>query len=73
MARITISFKGTENDTELYEYWNSLEDKSVEIKNVLREEKKRREDRKKREASTNLDYEEKPTEKKERFNNILDF
>lgn len=37
MARkITISFKETTKDIELYSYLISLEDKSAEIKNILR-------------------------------------
>lgn len=38
MARkITISFKETTKDIELYSYLISLEDKSTEIKNIIRE------------------------------------
>ena len=38
MARkITISFKETTKDMELYSYLISLEDKSTEIKNIIRE------------------------------------
>lgn len=37
MARkITISFKETKKDIELYDFINSLDDKSAEIKNILR-------------------------------------
>lgn len=37
MARkITISFKETKKDLELFEYLSKLEDKSAEIKNLLR-------------------------------------
>ncbi|MDC4242085.1 hypothetical protein NE398_18275 [Clostridium tertium] len=37
MARkITISFKETTKDIELYSYLVSLEDKSTEIKNLIR-------------------------------------
>ena len=37
MARkITISFKETTKDIELYSYLISLEDKSTEIKNIIR-------------------------------------
>ena len=37
MARkITISFKETTKDIELYSYLVSLEDKSAEIKNIIR-------------------------------------
>lgn len=38
MARkITISFKETTKDIELYSYLVSLEDKSTEIKNIIRD------------------------------------
>lgn len=38
MARkISISFKETSKDIELYNYINSLEDKSSEIKSLLRQ------------------------------------
>lgn len=38
MARkITISFKETTKDIELYSYLIALEDKSTEIKNIIRE------------------------------------
>lgn len=38
MARkITVSFKETTKDIELYSYLVSLEDKSTEIKNIIRE------------------------------------
>ncbi|WP_161956031.1 hypothetical protein [Clostridium tertium] len=46
MARkITISFKETTKDIELYSYLISLEDKSTEIKNIIRKglEKKKSE------------------------------
>lgn len=46
MARkITISFKETTKDIELYSYLTSLEDKSTEIKNIIRKglEKKKAE------------------------------
>lgn len=33
---ITLSFKSTEKDKKLYDYLNSLEDKSVEIKRLIR-------------------------------------
>lgn len=37
MARkITISFKETSKDIELYSYLIALEDKSTEIKNIIR-------------------------------------
>lgn len=37
MARkISISFKKTKKDIELYEYLMSLDDKSADIKNILR-------------------------------------
>lgn len=37
MARkITISFKETKKDLELFEYLSKLEDKSAEIKSLLR-------------------------------------
>lgn len=38
MARkISISFKETTKDIELYNYINSLEDKSAEVKELLRQ------------------------------------
>ncbi|MBY6915440.1 circadian clock-controlled protein [Clostridium botulinum] len=68
MARITVSFKETEKDIELHEYWNSMEDKSVEIKKVLRKEMERRK------SLENKENEQKLTNKKEeKVNNILDF
>jgi len=37
MARkITVSFKETEKDLELFNYYNNMEDKSTEIKDRLR-------------------------------------
>ena len=62
MARkITISFKETTKDIELYSYLVSLEDKSTEIKEIIR----------KGLSKTNLN-EKKETEKKE-DKNILNF
>lgn len=66
MARITISFKNTEKDMKLYEYWDNLEDKSVEIKNVLRREMELRE---KSQDNSPKDI----SKKKEKVENILDF
>lgn len=43
MARLTVSFKNTEKDRKLYDYWNDLEDKSAEIKKILRIEMDKRE------------------------------
>ncbi|NFO89031.1 hypothetical protein FDC58_16845 [Clostridium botulinum] len=68
MARITVSFKNTEKDIELHGYWDNMEDKSVEIKKVLRKEMERRK------SLENKENEQKPTNKKEeKVNNILDF
>ncbi|AIY79941.1 hypothetical protein U728_690 [Clostridium botulinum 202F] len=67
MARITVSFKNTEKDTELHEYWDNMEDKSVEIKKVLRKEMERRK------SLENKKDEQKLTKKEEKVNNILDF
>lgn len=67
MARITISFKNTEKDTDLYNYWNDMEDKSVEIKNILRREMERRKNIEKDNPKENL------SNKAEKVNNILDF
>ena len=62
MARkITISFKETTKDIELYSYLVSLEDKSAEIKNIIRNG-----------LSKTNSTEKKETEKKEDIN-ILDF
>ena len=62
MARkITISFKETTKDIELYSYLVSLEDKSTEIKEIIR----------KGLSKTNLN-EKKETENKEDIN-ILNF
>ena len=62
MARkITISFKETTKDIELYSYLVSLEDKSTEIKDIIR----------KGLSKSNLN-EKRETEKKEDIN-ILDF
>lgn len=33
---IAVSFKDTEKDKELYEYLNNLDDKSAEIKKLIR-------------------------------------
>lgn len=47
MARkITISFKETTKDIELYSYLISLEEKSNEIKNLIREGLKHKENNK---------------------------
>lgn len=47
MARkITISFKETTKDIELYSYLVSLEDKSTEIKDLIRKALKNMEDKK---------------------------
>lgn len=67
MARITISFKNTEKDKNLFEYWDSLEDKSAEIKNILRREMEKRENIKKDNFKQNTPNRE------EKVNNILDF
>ncbi|MFR8044541.1 circadian clock-controlled protein [Clostridium butyricum] len=48
MARIDVSFKNTEKDNELYDFWNPMEDRSTEIKAVLRIEME------KRKANTNM-------------------
>lgn len=62
MARkITISFKETTKDIELYSYLVSLEDKSTEIKEIIRKGLNK----------TNLN-EKKETENKEDIN-ILNF
>ena len=62
MARkITISFKETTKDIELYSYLISLEDKSAEIKDIIR----------KGLSKSNLN-EKKETENKEDIN-ILNF
>lgn len=42
MARITISFKDTEKDNRLYNYWFNIEDRSAEIKPLLQAEMERR-------------------------------
>lgn len=42
MARIDVSFKNTEKDNELYNFWNPMEDRSAEIKTVLRAEMEKR-------------------------------
>ncbi|NFH80311.1 circadian clock-controlled protein [Clostridium botulinum] len=67
MARITVSFKNTEKDMKLYNYWDDMEDKSVEIKKVLRKEMERRK------SLENKKDEQKLTKKEEKVNNILDF
>lgn len=65
MARkITISFKETTKDLELFEYLYNLEDKSTEIKSLLR----------KTLTKDNQDIkEDKKNEKKSNDVNILDF
>lgn len=65
MARkITISFKETTKDLELFEYLYNLEDKSTEIKSLLR----------KALTKDNQDIkEDKRIEKKSNNVNILDF
>lgn len=35
MSKITVSFKNTKKDKELFEVLNNLEEKSVEIKDIL--------------------------------------
>ncbi|NFN14574.1 circadian clock-controlled protein [Clostridium botulinum] len=67
MARITVSFKNTEKDTELYDYWDSMEDKSAEIKKVLKKEMERRK------SFENKENEQEPNKKEDKVNNILDF
>ncbi len=67
MARITVSFKNTEKDTELHDYWDSMEDKSAEIKKVLKKEMERRK------SFENKENEQEPTKKEDKVNNILDF
>lgn len=67
MARITISFKNTEKDKKLFEYWDSLEDKSVEIKNILRCEMEKREKIKKDNSKENK------SNNTEKVDNILNF
>lgn len=67
MARITVSFKSTQKDIELHDYWDSMEDKSAEIKKVLKKEMERRK------SLENKENEQKPTKKEEKVNNILDF
>lgn len=67
MARITISFKNTEKDKKLFEYWDSLEDKSVEIKNILRKEMEKRENLK---NDNSIENKSKNTEN---VNNIMNF
>lgn len=67
MARITVSFKNTQKDIKLYDYWDSMEDKSAEIKRVLRKEMERRKNHE------NKKDEQKSIEKEEKVNNILDF
>ena len=42
MARIDVSFKNTEKDNELFDFWNPMEDRSTEIKAVLRVEMEKR-------------------------------
>ncbi|MCQ2027428.1 circadian clock-controlled protein [Clostridium butyricum] len=42
MARIDISFKSTSRDMEVYNYWFNIEDRSTEIKTVLRIEMEKR-------------------------------
>lgn len=61
MARkISISFKETSKDIELYSYLNSLEDKSAEIKSIIRK------------GLEKIEAKEKVIEVKEKVN-ILDF
>lgn len=67
MARITISFKNTEKDKKLYDYWNDIEDKSVEIKNILRKVMEEREGPKDKTSNEVI------KKVKEKVNNILDF
>lgn len=67
MARITISFKSTEKDKRLFEYWDDLEDKSAEIKNILRREMERRENRK------DINNEKTESKDHENVDNILRF
>jgi hypothetical protein len=67
MARITISFKNTEKDKKLFEYWDSLEDKSVEIKIILRKEMEKRENLK------NNNSKEGKSKDTENVGNILNF
>lgn len=67
MARITISFKNTERDQKLYEYWNGTEDKSAEIKSILRREMDKRENNKEE------TYEKKVSNNKQNVENILNF
>ena len=63
MARkISISFKETKRDLELYEYINSLDDKSAEIKSILREAFKDK-----------LNNENKSLKKKDKNINVMDF
>lgn len=52
---------------KLYNYWDDMEDKSVEIKKVLRKEMERRK------SLENKKDEQKLTKKEEKVNNILDF
>lgn len=63
MARkISISFKETKRDLELYEYINSLDDKSAEIKSILREAFKDK-----------LNNENKSLKEKDKNINVMDF
>lgn len=65
MARkITISFKETKKDLELFEYLSKLEDKSTEIKNLLRKVLVK---------DNNATKEEKIVESKNNNVDILDF
>jgi hypothetical protein len=67
MARITISFKNTERDQKLYEYWHGTEDKSAEIKSILRREMEKRENNKEE------TYEKKVVKDNQNVENILNF
>lgn len=65
MARkITISFKETKKDLELFEYLSKLEDKSAEIKSLLRKVLVK---------DNNATNEEKIVESKNNNVDILDF
>lgn len=64
MARLTISFKNTEKDNELYYYWMAIEDRSAEIKPLLRAEMEKR-------LKNHKNVSEEKTE--EKTINIMDF
>lgn len=67
MARkISISFKNTKKDIKLYEFLISLEDKSADIKNILRNYYK---DQLEEKHAPVEEYAEKPKEEV----NVLDF